>query len=448
MTKKYDLIVIGSGSAGSVAASKCNQAGWKVAIIDERPLGGTCALRGCDPKKVLHGAAELYDWQKRMKGKGIIGDISIDWSELIAFKRTFTAPVPEQREKAFNKQGIDTYRGKVTFSSETTVTVEGTELEGDKFLIASGAIPRPLAFEGSKHLIHSDAFMALNALPETIVFVGGGYISFEFAHLAARAGAKVHIIQRGDRALKHFDPELVKILLEKTSELGIDVHIGHEVNRIVREADGYTVHAKTQASDVAFSADLVVHGAGRVPALNLALEKANITSEKEGISVNEYLQSSSNQHVYAAGDVVATTGLRLTPIASMESHIVAKNLLNDNQQVVDYRATPSVVFTVPKLASVGMTSQEAEQSNRNIVIKYKKAEDWFTHKRTNESHAAFKIIIDKDEDKILGAHLLSEEADELINHFATAIQVGLTTNALKQMIYAYPTAASDIAHML
>ena len=448
MKENYDLIVIGSGSAGSVAASKCNQAGWKVAVIDERPFGGTCALRGCDPKKVLHGAAELYDWQKRMKGKGVNGEIVIDWPELMAFKRNFTAPVPEQRERAFNKQGIDTYHGKAAFSSETTVTVGGTELIGEKFLIATGAMSRPLPFSGSEYLTESDAFMELDALPETIVCVGGGYISFEFAHLAARAGANVHIIQRGDNPLKQFDPDLVNVLLEKTRELGIKVHVGHEVKKITKTADSYLVHAQTQTGDQTFKADLVVHGAGRVPALDLALEKGGVVSEKAGISVNKYLQSVSNQRVYAAGDVVATPGLPLTPIASMESHIVAKNLLEDNQQAVDYQATPSVVFTVPKLASVGMSVEEAERSKRNIEIKYEQVANWFTYKRTNQSHAAFKIIIDQDEDKILGAHLLSEEADELINHFATAIQVGLTTKALKQMVYAYPTAASDIAHML
>lgn len=448
MTNRYDLIVIGSGSGGSITAAKCNQAGWNVAMIDDRPYGGTCALRGCDPKKVLHGAAELYDWQERMKGKGIQGDLTINWSELMQFKRTFTEPVPDQKEQTLNKKGIDTYHGKASFISENQLTVGDEVLEGRYILIATGAMPTPIPIQGKEHLTYSDEFLELNNLPETIVFVGGGYISFEFAHIAARAGAKVHIIHRGKRPLENFDADLVDALIQKSREIGIQVHVEHSVESIEKDNDKFLIHARTNEKIVTFQSDLVVHGAGRVPSLDMDLEKGNVDREKRGVVVNEYLQSVSNPHVYAAGDVAATSGLPLTPVASMESHIVATNLLKGNHKKVDYPPMPSVVFTVPKLASVGLTEEEAKTSGKNIEVKHQEVNNWYTYKRTNESHTGFKVLIDKDQDQIVGAHLISEEADELINHLATAIRFGISPKELKQVIYAYPTAASDIAYMI
>lgn len=448
MTNKYDLVVIGSGSGGSAAAAKCNKAGWRVAMIDDRPYGGTCALRGCDPKKVLHGAAELYDWQKRMKGNGIDGNAKINWHELMEFKRTFTDNVPDKKEQSLNKNGIDTYHGRASFITDNQLIVEGEVLEGKYILIATGAMPTPLPIQGKENITYSDEFLELEELPETIVFIGGGYISFEFAHIAARAGAKVHIIHRGKRPLENFDPDLVGSLLHKSREIGIQIHVEHSVEGIEKDQDKFFVQARTNGEIVSFQSDLVVHGAGRVPALDLDLEKGNIEREKNGVVVNEYLQSVTNPHVYASGDVAATSGLPLTPVASMESHIVASNILNGNTKKVKYPPMPSVVFTVPKLASVGMTEEEAKKSGKNIKVKHQKVDDWFTYKRTNESHTSFKVFIDQDEDRIVGAHLMSEEADELINHFATAIHFGLSTKELKQMIYAYPTSASDIAYML
>ncbi|SDX73553.1 MULTISPECIES: dihydrolipoyl dehydrogenase family protein [Bacillaceae] len=448
MTNKYDLIVIGSGSGGSITAAKCLKEGWRVAMIDDRPYGGTCALRGCDPKKVLHGAAELYDWHKRMKGSGIHGDVTIDWPELMAFKKTFTDDVPDKKEKALNKKGMDTYHGKASFINDRQLRVEDEVLEGKYILIATGATPTPLSIPGEAYMTHSDEFLELDRLPETIVFVGGGYISFEFAHIAARAGAKVHIIHRGERPLKHFDSDLVASLLQKSEDLGIEVHEEYSVEAIEKENDSLVVRTRTKGKEISFSADMVVHGAGRVPALDLDLEQGNVDATKDGISVNSYLQSVTNPRVYAAGDAASTSGLPLTPVASMESHITASNILKGNHKEVEYPPMPSVVFTVPKLASVGMTETEAHASGRDIDVKHQTVDGWFTYKRTNETHTGFKILVDNDKDQVVGAHLISEEADELINHFATAIRFGIPPKEMKQMMYAYPTAASDIAHML
>src|SRR6266404_3713145 len=215
MKKGFDLIVVGTGAAGSNAAQKCRKAGWEVAIIDSRPYGGTCALRGCDPKKVLVGAAELIDWTRRMDGKGVSAKGGqIDWPSLMQFKKTFTEPVAQNMEKGYAKAGIGTYHGRTRFLDRTTLQVGDDTLTGRFVLIASGAMPAILGIPGEANLMRSDQFLELEQLPKRIIFVGGGYISFEFAHVAARAGAQVQVLHRGARPLEGFDPDLVNQLVD------------------------------------------------------------------------------------------------------------------------------------------------------------------------------------------------------------------------------------------
>src|SRR3954453_17477450 len=242
----YDLIVIGTGVAASTVTWECHSAGWKVAIIDSRPFGGTCNLRGCDPKKVLVGAAEVIDWIHRMGDKGINNtkDIHIKWSELMRFKRSFTEPVPKEREDQFSNAGIDTFHGHARFTDVTAIKVtekEGTNhmINGKHILVATGAKPAKLNIPGEEYVTISDQFLELDYLPEKIVFIGGGYISFEFAHIAARAGAKkITILHRNNKPLGHFDPDLVSQLIQSTRELGIDIRLQTEVKGIVKSSDG------------------------------------------------------------------------------------------------------------------------------------------------------------------------------------------------------------------
>src|SRR6267378_7254847 len=233
MTRRYDLVIVGTGTAATVAAMRMRTAGWRVAIIDFRPFGGTCALRGCDPKKVLVAGAETVDSVGRMRGRGVAGDVRIDWPELSAFKRTFTDPITRMLEQSYSEKGIDTFHGRARFTGRNMMAVDGTALEGRHFLIAAGAEPSTLKIPGAEHLVTHEEFLALESLPRRIVIVGGGYIAAEFAHIAARAGAQVTIVQRDERMLKHFDPDLVSWLMEKFRAIGVDVR-----TRTVVEAIG------------------------------------------------------------------------------------------------------------------------------------------------------------------------------------------------------------------
>ncbi len=449
MTEPLDLIVIGTGSAGSAPAYRCRRAGWRVGVVDELPYGGTCALRGCDPKKVLVGAAEVADWHRRMQGRGLSGDTHISWPELMRFKRTFTDPVPADREKAFQEAGIATYHGPARFESPERLSVDGQLLEARHFVVAAGAKPRHLGIPGEEYLLTSTAFLELDQLPARIAFLGAGYISFEFAHVSQRAGAQATIIGRG-KPLQHFEQDLVTRLVDHTRSVGIELRLDTEVTGLEKRGGGYRLLLDAQGRRETIDADLVIHGGGRVPNTEgLDLRAADVATEPDGgVRVNEFLQSVTNPRVYAAGDAAAAPGsLPLTPVAGYEGAIVASNLLKGNARRPDYRGIPSVVFTVPPLAGVGLTESEARAQELDIRIKVDDTSSWYSNRRVAETCAMFKVIVD-EADRIVGAHLLGPHAEEVINLFALAIRSGVPATDLKHLLYAYPTGGSDVPYML
>lgn len=450
-TQQFDLIVIGTGSAGSGVAYRCRKAGWTVAIIDELPFGGTCALRGCDPKKVLVGAADLVDWHKRMQKLGVVtGNTDIDWDMLMRFKRTFTDPIPKDREESYEKAGIKAFHGPARFVDKTTLRVGGTLLQGRFVHIAVGAKPAKLDISGEEHMITSTQFLELVSLPERIIFVGGGYISFEFAHIAARAGAKVTILHRGARPLEGFDSDLVADLMEATKDAGIAIELDTSVEAIEKLNNVLAVRGNTKKSPKIFEGNLVVHGAGRLPAVDgLDLEEADIAYTRKGVTVNEYLQSISNPAVYAAGDAkTLPESFPLTPVAGYEGSIAATNILEGNRLTPDYTGVPSVVFTIPPLATVGFSEEGARLQGLEFSVNADNMSDWYSSRRINAKHARYKVLIEKGSRKIIGAHLLGPHAEEVINLFALAIRKGLVASDIEEMLWAYPTHASDTSYMV
>ena len=444
----YDLLVIGTGTAAQVAAGRVRKADRTVAVIDHRPFGGTCALRGCDPKKMLVSGAEAVDWARRLHRRGVTGELRIDWKELIAFKRSFTDPIPHKREQDFARQGIDAFHGMARFTAPDTVAVDGYTLKGRHILIASGARPAPLGFPGAEHAIASDTFMELERLPERIVMVGGGYIAAEFSHIAARAGAKVTVLQRGARMLPQFDSDLIGWLMERFQEIGVDVHTRNAVRAIERSGDVYRVRTQTPQGEAVIEADLVVHAAGRVPDIdNLDLPAAGVAAANGRLRLDGYLQSISNPIVYAAGDAAAQ-GPPLTPVSSHDGKVVAANILEGNRHKPDYRGVPSVAFTLPPIAAVGLSEAAARAQGVKVRVKSAKVPDWYTARRVGETVYGYKTLADEETGRILGAHLVGPHADDVINLFALAIRHDLTAYDLKSTMFAYPTGASDIGYML
>jgi len=248
--------------------------------------------------------------------------------------------------------------------------------------------------------------------------------------------------------LPAFDPDLVGFLMQKFGELGIDVRLRSTVVKIDKTADGFTVHASADGREQEIIADLVVHAAGREPDLEaLDLAAAGVATENGRMKLNAFLQSVSNPKVYAAGDA-AGSGPPLTPVSSHEGAVIARNLLDGNQQRPNYLSVPSVAFTIPPIAAVGLSEVQARQKGLKFRKNAKKIPDWYTARRLNESVYGFKTLVEEDGDRILGAHVVGPHAEEIINLFALAIRHGLTANELKATIFAYPTGASDIGDML
>ena len=321
-------------------------------------------------------------------------------------------------------------------------------LEGRHFLIAAGAEPVKLGIPGEEYLATSEDFLNLEHLPKRMVLVGGGYIAAEFSHIAARAGAKVTILQRGERMLVHFDPDLVDWLMEKFEKLGIAVRTRTEVQGIEKTRTGFAVRASSEGKSIAVDADIVVHAAGRAPALDaLDLRAADVSVKNGRPQLNEYLQSVSNPAVYAAGDA-AQMGPPLTPVSSHDAKIAAANMLEGNKLKPNYAGVPSVAFSVPPIAAVGLSEAQARKQGLRFRVKSQKASDWYTARRVAETTYGFKVLVEERTDRILGAHLVGPHVDEVINVFALAIRKGLTAEDLKTTMFAYPTGASDIGYMV
>jgi glutathione reductase (NADPH) len=446
-----DLVVLGSGEAAQSVVYSCREAGWSVTVVDSDPFGGTCSLRGCDPKKVLVGVSELVDWNRRMTGKGISSPApTLVWPEMIRFKRTFVEGGPASNERSFSEAGIRAIQGRARFVGPTSLRVERETLVASHVVIAAGARHAPLGIPGEEYLTTSTGFLDMEQLPRRVAFVGGGYIAFEFAHIAARADAEVSILHRGDRPLERFDGDLVAQLVQATRDLGVDLRMRTTVTAIEKRGNELIVHAHDTDGMTEVTADVVVHAAGRVPEIDdMALDAAGIErAEGGGVAVNEYLQSVSNPAVYAAGDAVESGGFPLTPVAGMQGRIVAANLLTGNMRTPNYDAIPTVVFTTPPLVAVGLDEETAHAQGLRFTTHQEDTSGWYASRRVALPHSGFKVLIEDGTDRILGAQLLGIHAEEIVNIFTLAIRTGLSAHDLKEMVFTYPTSAYDIRYMI
>ena len=448
----YDVVIVGSGTSGQTAAFKLKESGLKVAVVEQsdRP-GGTCALVGCQPKKWFYEAAEAIAKARHLEGKGIVAAPQGNWSQVLEQKRQFTSGIPEGTIKNLQEAGIDFVAGTAAFIDDRTLAVNGKRVQADFYMLATGAKPMRLPIEGSEHVVTSDDFLALDRLPPSILFVGGGFISFEFAHFAARLGStdqRTVILEVSDRPLGAFDAEMVELLTLASEAEGIDIRTGVEIEKIEKPGKCFTV--RTAQGDC-FEADLVVHGAGRAPDLDaLDLDAAGIEYSQRGIAVDKSLRT-SNRRVFAVGDCAAT--IQLARVADEEANLAAENILAERdlgrKATMDYRAVPAILFTYPQLGMVGRTETDLKKDGLTYHKSFAKNLSWPTYKRVGLMHAAYKILTDAD-NQILGAHILSDHAAGLINTLKQAM-VNQTTAAelyRQAIVSPYPTRESDLAYML
>ncbi len=444
--KKFDAIIVGSGTSAYYVADGLIENNLNLAMIDERPYGGTCALRGCQPKKYLISNAEAVAMSHHLMGLGINQAARTDWQAMQGLKNQFLKGRSLAEVKAWEKRGIATFSGKAIMNGPNEIIVNNDTLFAKHIILATGAIPRRTPIQGSEYILDSEAFLDLNNLPDRIIFIGGGYISFEFAHVAIRAGAKqVSILNRSQRLLKTFDHDIVKTIIQASIEEGISIALNETPVSVEIDPDGLKLTGTTGNE---YQADLIIEATGRVPNLTV-LENGHgkVDISPQGVKVNDFLQSVSNPAVYAAGDCVAA-GPMLATVADEQGKTVANNIIKGNQKTIDYSIIPTAVFTIPSIGSVGLTQEQAELQKLDFRINKGETTRWPSSMRIGEKHSAYKILIDNKTDQIIGAHLVRHNAAESINILALAMKFKIKASDLAGFIWAYPTYGSDLKYMV
>jgi len=432
----YDLLVIGAGTAGKSAALKAVSLGAHTAIVEENGFAGTCLGKGCVPKKILVSTVELY-WRTKHAGQlGLtrVESLGIDWATITAWKDQMVDSFSSDTKSLLERQGIKVFQGAPKFTGKNKLTIGDRIITAEKFVIATGSIPARPAIEGIEWAITSEEFIDLKSFPKRMVVIGGGLIAMEFGFCLARAGVKVTILQRGLAIIPHVDDEMRDALIEIGHEAGMKFHTNVSVNRISKDR---TVEANVNGTVENFPSDLVLVATGRPPNVaNLDLGEAGVELERGGVKVNEYLQSTSAPHVYAAGDVLGQP--QHTPVAWYEGPIAAQNALNGNEHKVDLSLLPTVAYTIPALGQVGLTEAEARKRGYKVAVK-RLPFAMSPAVVTNDTEGLVKIVYDEETEKLLGVHILGARAEDIIQIAAVAIRGGLTLKDIGTMHHAFPT---------
>lgn len=447
--EKYDVVILGGGNAGMGVTVATRAAGLSVAMIEARDLGGTCPNRGCTPKKVLVAAAHALDEIERAGRHEIKVDRPrLDWRALIEREKEIIRDIPSRLSGLMAKRGVDVVSGQASFIGSNAIRVDGRELEARNIVIATGSKPRPLSIPGAEHLTTSDDVLSDPELPRTVVFIGGGVIAFELGHVYARAGVDVTILEALPQLLAGFDEDAVAQLRGESERLGISIHTMAWVKRI-DETDGrLRVSFVKDGVECLVDADRVVNCAGRVANVEGLDLGAGVIVHREGrIEIDDHLRSRSNPDVYVCGDAVWNSP-QLSPIATYEGGIVGRNIVDGPKHRPDYSHIPASLYSIPAVASVGLTEAKAREMGLHVKIHVNDMQGWLSARTYAEAIAWSKIIVEETTDRIVGAHLVGHAGEELIHIFALAMKHGIPARALSELVYGFPTFSADIRNMM
>ncbi|WP_220740674.1 dihydrolipoyl dehydrogenase family protein [Leuconostoc miyukkimchii] len=439
----YDVIFIGSGHAAWHGAQTLARAGKKVALIEENKVAGTCTNFGCNAKILLDGPAEMIHHLHHYHGIGINDTPDVIWPELMAYKHRVIDPLSDGLAKMLSVDGIDIIAGHAKFIDKHTITVAGETYTADQFVIATGQRPAKLPITGTELTHDSTDFLDLPNMPKSMAFIGAGYIAMEFASIAHAAGSDVTVIEYGDHTLNGFDNDYAQAVVADMTEKGITFAFNHAVSEVSQLENGQYLVATVQGDT--YQVDYVMDTTGRVPNIDdLGLDDIQVDFDRQGVLVNNHLQTSI-ANIYASGDVISKSIARLTPTATFESHYIASVLLGD-QTPINYPVVPTIAFTLPRLAQVGVTAAEAKkQSNLTVIeIPYGQIMRFQT---LNDVHAAIKIIVNQEK-QLVGAALIGDFAPEVINALVPVINQHYTSDDIKSQIFAFPTHTGIVLPMI
>ena len=462
MTDQYDLLILGSGSTAFAAAIRANELGKTAAMTEARTVGGTCVNRGCLPSKNLIEAARLLYDACALRYPGLTGcDLGLDLQRLIAQKDEIIARYREQKYLSIFDEGgrVTIERGRVHVLDPHTVAVEGPNgtkrLEGAALLVALGSSPLIPAIPGlrdvpylTSDLLTSQEDLALTELPESLVVIGGGYIAVELGQMFSRFGSKVTILERSERLLSAYEPEIGLALGEILQDEGVDVRTRAQASRVRRDGPGVVVTAEIAGQEQEFAAARVLVATGRRPNTSgIGLEDVGVRLDDRGaVVVDEYLRTSV-PHIWAAGDVIGTEqGSQMaTPVGSHDGGIAAHNALSGQPlRRVDHRVVPRAVFSDPQVGVVGLTEAEAIAAGHRCWCNTLPMELVPRAGAIRDTRGVIKMVANADTNEVLGVSMLGPSAAEVIHEAAMGLRFHATLDDFIDLLHVYPTMAEAL----
>ncbi len=444
-TFDFDLFVIGAGSGGVRAARIAAGYGARVGICESSRVGGTCVIRGCVPKKLLSYAAHFAEEFEDAEGYGWeVGERRFSWTRLIENKDREIDRLNRVYLSLLENAGVELYQSHGKLIDSHRVQVGADIVSAERVLIATGGRPWKPAMPGIEHCITSDEAFHLEALPERVVVVGGGYIACEFASIFNGLGSKVIQIYRGEQILRGFDHDVRETLAHEMGKKGINIQLNSNVTELEKAADGQMRLGLDDGSEL--WADTVMYATGRVPNVrNLGLRDAGVHALPGGmIPVDEYSRTNL-ENVFAVGDV--TNRVNLTPVALMEGHAFADSEFGGQPRPVEHGFIPSAVFSHPPVATVGFSEKEAAAHYGDLEI-YKSG---FTPMKYTlsgrQEKTMMKLIVQSSTGKVVGLHVVGLDAPEIVQGFAVAIKSGLTKQQFDLTTGIHPTSAEELVTM-
>ena len=443
----YDLIAIGGGSGGLAVAEQAARCGRNVAIIDPQPLGGTCVNKGCVPKKLMWYAASLAHAVEDAGSFGIPARRgNTDWQALVASREQYISNLNGYWECYVDNSGITHIRGKATFAGPRTVLVNGEQYSADHMVLATGshAIVPPLP--GAALGMTSDGFFELQQQPRRVAVIGGGYIAVELGGMLNALGSQVTLFALEDRLMERFDPLISTVLEQEMLRQGIPVQTGFQVTAL--SGSNGEIYVRSENNALAGAFDTVIWAVGRRPnSRSLNLEAAGLATLPDGtIEVDAY-ENTSVPGIYAIGDI--TGKMPLTPVAIAAGRKLAERLFNHKPDSrIDYDNIPTVVFSHPPIGTVGISEEQAR-------LRYGQEVTVYTSKFTPMRHAlaeqppgtAMKLVCAGRDEKVVGIHIIGDNADEMLQGFAVAVKMGATKADFDNTIAIHPTSAEELVTM-
>lgn len=446
MSFDYDLFVIGAGSGGVRAARFAASYGAKVAVAEERYLGGTCVNVGCVPKKLFVYASQFHEEFNLAKGFGWhLGDIGFNWQTLVENKNKEIARLNGIYKKLLTNSGVTLCEGHAKIVNAHTVMVDGKSYTAKNILIAVGGWPQIPDIKGREHAITSNEAFYLKELPKRCTIVGGGYIAVEFASIFNGLGVETTLVYRGELFLRGFDDDVRNHLAEELAKKGIKLKFNTDIVQIDKQSSGTLV--TTFNNSEVDETDLVFYATGRHPKLdNLGLENTKIVLNSKGfIDVDKYYET-AEPGVFAIGDVVGQ--IQLTPVALAQGMAVARYLFKpEDYRALDLTQVATAMFSLPNVATVGLTEQQAIEKGYDVQIFDESFRALKLTLTDCTEKTYMKLIVDKASDKVLGCHMVGEGAGELIQCLAIALKAGATKKVFDETIGVHPTAAEEFVTM-